>query len=899
MGTSYPRRFGKYVLLAPLAQGGMGELHIAFSGRSELRKLCVIKTILTHLADEEFTTRFVDEAKVVVKLSHGNLIPVLEAGSAEGQVFLAMEYIDGKDLRDVWLTCLESQRPFPLDVALYIVREICRGLSYVHQYGDLHLVHRDVSPPNVLLSYTGEVRLTDFGVATSAIKLQKTAPGILLGKLSYMSPEQARNEPVDAQADIYSLGVILWELVTGERMLPPEGDLAQRYEVAIAPRFRPPSRYNPAAPPELDLIASRALAPQRDRRYPDAEEMRRELSLLLGKISPAIDASAVQTLLKELYGPQCQVEQTQRRELIDAMADRVKQLMDRSGSAKAVVRSTDQTSAVPPPGMESSGMESSALDDDIDPGEAPYLRRGTLLGKRYEIEEPLGEGGMGRVYLATHVDIGKKVAVKVLHPSYSRMPDLVSRFRREARAASKIGHPHIVEVYDSGKTPDGSIYFVMEYLVGIDLADVLSSEGRLGIERSIRIGIRVCEAVAAAHEAGIIHRDLKPENIFLCTREGTPDFVKVLDFGLAQSTGLEESRKERLTNPGMAMGTPEYMAPEQAAGQKTDHRADVYAVGTLLYEMLVGRPPHMGDNIMEVFNRKAVEPIVPPSERRKDVPADVERVVMWALEYDADRRPQTMAQLAYELTKLARGRAGAVASMLGIPDMVRDVSGPARAITDDEDFSAESYTPPADGQRRRWVWPAMALVAVGLSVTIAVVRYLRPDQQGADRVRAVADANVSPDFTLAMPTPTPDLVTAAVVRPDSAPAPVDSARSGAKPVHRSSVAAGRRYLLAGQFDEARAAFTRAMRTRRYRGQAKLGLAEVEFQLGRFKEAEQFAHQAVSLDGGWRAQLVLANVHYRLRDYKQAIGLYETVLKRKPNQPEARRNLVAARRRLSQ
>jgi serine/threonine protein kinase len=273
--VDYPRRFGKYVLVSPLARGGMGEIHLAYSGQADLKKLCVIKTILGHLADEEFVARFHDEAKVVVKLSHGNLVPILEAGEVDGQLFLAMEYIEGRDLRDVWNRLGEAGRLMPLELALYIVREICRGLTYVHNYGDLHLVHRDVSPPNVLLSYTGEVRLTDFGVATSTIKLQKTAPGILLGKLSYMSPEQARNEQVDARADIYSAGVILWELVTGQRLFPPDKSQVERYERAINPVIPAPSTVNKKLPPQLDLIVARAVSPRRESRMAEAEVLRR------------------------------------------------------------------------------------------------------------------------------------------------------------------------------------------------------------------------------------------------------------------------------------------------------------------------------------------------------------------------------------------------------------------------------------------------------------------------------------------------------------------------------------------------------------------------------------------------------------------------------------------------
>ena len=196
---------------------------------------------------------------------------------------------------------------------------------------------------------------------------------------------------------------------------------------------------------------------------------------------------------------------------------------------------------------------------------------------------------MGKVYLAEHVEIGKRVALKVLHPSYSRMPDLVERFRREARAASKIGHPNIVDVTDSGTTADGSVYFVMEYLEGVELGIGDRARGR-DRRRPVRckIATQICRALAAAHAQGIIHRDLKPENIFLITRGGEADVVKVLDFGIAKTTEAEAARERRLTSPGMAMGTPEYMAPEQAAGRPADARCDVYALGAIMYEMIDG-----------------------------------------------------------------------------------------------------------------------------------------------------------------------------------------------------------------------------------------------------------------------------------------------------------------------
>jgi eukaryotic-like serine/threonine-protein kinase len=907
--SAYPRRFGKYVLISPLAQGGMGEIHLAYSGQAELKKLCVIKTILGHLADEEFIARFLDEAKVMVKLSHGNLVPVFEAGDFEGQFFLAMEYIEGRDLRDVWNRLGEAQRTMPLDLALYIVREICRGLTYVHGFGDLHLVHRDVSPPNVLLSYTGEVKLTDFGVATSTIKLQKTAPGILLGKLSYMSPEQAKNEKVDARADLYSAGVILWELMTGQRLFPPDKSQLERYERAINPSIPAASTVNAKLPPALDLIVARALSPQRESRIAEAELLRRELASQLAKLSPTTDALSLQALLKELYGPDITRERDERHRLLEELAPRIREIMEpHSAAIERAAREPTQPAVMPD-----------------EPMLAPArLAPGTVLADRYDIKSYIGEGGMGTVYLATHVEIGKQVAVKVLHPVYSRMPDVVTRFRQEARAASKIGHPHIVDVYDSGTTSDGSVYFVMEKLDGVDLAEVLDAEGTLAVERAIDIGTQVCEAVAAAHEAGIIHRDLKPENVFLTSREGTPDFVKILDFGIAKSVELEEhSKRERLTYPGVAMGTPEYMAPEQAAGQSADRRADIYAVGALIYEMLVGQPPHSGENLMAVLRRKATEDVKPPRSIRPEVPEELERLVLWALSFKPEDRPQSMAQMIYELHKLTRGRAGAVATLLGIPGVSGPPVGPTlappvstspmgtrSAYTYDTarvkalDLPIPSQAVPwkgAGGWRPRALPLALIAVAV-VALAVVALRLGGSGKQNAGTGSASAlgvarrDAGRPPPDRRVVDRTPPD-----VGEPDEEGTP--DAGKGKKSVRKPQQIAqhnlklGRQHLAHGDFAAAHHDFGLAAKNPRMRGAAQVGLAEVEFQLGRFAEAERIAKEAVKNGGGLRARLVLGNVYFKLRNYPKAVNAYQQVLAIDPKHKEAQRNLDAAQKRL--
>ena len=720
----YPRKFGKYHLLGPLAQGGMGALYLAVTGDRGLERLMVIKTVLPHLADAEYVARFRDEAKVVVKLSHGNLIPVFDAGVVGGEMFLAMDFVEGRDLRAVWNRCAKKQVAFPIDIAVYIIKELCRGLSYAHTYPELNLVHRDISPPNVLVSYTGEVKLTDFGLASSTLKLEKTAPGIIYGKVAYMSPEQARGEKLDGRSDMYASAIVLWELLTGRQLFPPGKDQPQDLLArAKNPEPMRPSKRAPRVPVELDEICLRALAAERKDRYANCDEMRMALQQWLSTNAPTTDGTRMSTFLQELFSEDIVRERGERTELISRVrtraltlppTDELRRWIEKSGGLPRGPNDTDVDDAamihseVPGQGNEPPvrkpgsvgrragdrgidgedrrgnvsgdrraerarspvvGTErnagAAALAQQHDPEAEPDLT-GIIVDGRYRVIELIGEGGMGKVYLAEHVEIGKRVALKVLHPSYSRMPDLVERFRREARAASKIGHPNIVDVTDSGTTAEGSVYFVMEYLEGVELGSVIEREGALDVARALKIAGQICRALAAAHAQGIVHRDLKPENIYLITRDGAADVVKVLDFGIAKTTEAEAARERRLTSPGMAMGTPEYMSPEQAAGRAADARCDVYALGAIMYEMSTGIPPYSGDNFMEILTKKATQDPPPPTIVRRDLPAQVSDLVMAAMARNPDDRPQTMEKLEYELNKCLSGRGIAVAQILGM-----------------------------------------------------------------------------------------------------------------------------------------------------------------------------------------------------------------------------------------
>jgi serine/threonine protein kinase len=316
--------------------------------------------------------------------------------------------------------------------------------------------------------------------------------------------------------------------------------------------------------------------------------------------------------------------------------------------------STLGSSAIKAVSAADSGTHGEALDS-IRRRVSEYDRLiGETLDGRYLVQRKIGEGGMGVVFAVKHTVIERPLAIKVLKKKVMRDQGTVQRFIQEARAASRIGHPNIVDVTDFGKTDDGTTYQVMELIDGMTLSRVIKSQAPLPLERVLRIATQIARALAAAHGKGIVHRDLKPENVFLIEREGRPDFVKIVDFGIAKVAPIDRTAPEgpRLTRAGSVFGTPEYMAPEQAAGRNdTDHRVDIYALGVIIYEMLTGKTPHKGDSTVQTIAMQMLDPIVPPSQANPaaHVPSDLEAVDMKALAKDRDQRYQTMTELLQAL----------------------------------------------------------------------------------------------------------------------------------------------------------------------------------------------------------------------------------------------------------
>jgi eukaryotic-like serine/threonine-protein kinase len=288
---------------------------------------------------------------------------------------------------------------------------------------------------------------------------------------------------------------------------------------------------------------------------------------------------------------------------------------------------------------------------------------GQLVAGRYRVIRRLGEGGMGQVYLGRHEAIEKAIALKVLKPEYSAKEDIVTRFQQEAISASRIKHPNVLEVFDFGQLDNGCAFLAMEFLTGNDLADELMERGYIETRRALRLMLQICRALSAAHKAGVVHRDMKPDNVFLLRPGDGDEIIKIVDFGIAQLRKPDEEAKSsaprrRLTKTGMIFGTPEYMAPEQAAGRKADLRVDIYATGLILFEMLTGTVPFTGDSFMAVLAAHLNDPVPSMLHFRPElsISPELHALVARALSKNPDDRFQTMPEFAAALLATPEGQ---------------------------------------------------------------------------------------------------------------------------------------------------------------------------------------------------------------------------------------------------
>ncbi|HVU03877.1 MAG TPA: serine/threonine-protein kinase [Polyangiaceae bacterium] len=376
-------------------------------------------------------------------------------------------------------------------------------------------------------------------------------------------------------------------------------------------------------------------------------------------------------------------------------------------------------------------------DGTVVSGDAPPASTyvGYVIDERYRIEGVLGRGGMGVVYRARHDVIDKVVAIKILLPTEDA--EVVDRFVTEARAATAIGNAHIVDTVDFGRLPDGSTYFVMEYLEGQTLAKRIKAAGFIPEAVAVSIVKQIAEGMDAAHRAGIVHRDLKPENIFLVDRDGQADFVKLLDFGIAKV----ERSQNRITRAGTIFGTPHYMSPEQAAGREVDARTDVYAVGVILYEMLSGKTPFDAENPMGLITQHLYSeptPLARLSSPPQPIPHGLDAIVLKCLCKDPDERYPSMADFILDLERVERQEP---------PEALQDLLARAERADDSVMVAAAKAglraSPPGKSSRGGVV-AVVSLVLVGAATAFALRPGATPDPGPVEAVVAPSASVVPP-----------------------------------------------------------------------------------------------------------------------------------------------------------
>jgi eukaryotic-like serine/threonine-protein kinase len=638
-----PRHFGRLILLRKLARGGMGEVYLAASGGIEgAERACVVKKIRReHQEDKSFRARFLDETRIQAQLQHPGVAQIVDSATDEEDCpYAVVEYVEGRHLGEI--VARSNQVGIAINWADAVAIGVCfaDALAHIHERKDpagrpLDIAHRDLSPQNIMVGYGGDVKLIDFGTARGENRRCRTVSGIVYAKPGYVAPEVANQIPGGAPADIYAMGVMLWEMVSGRRFL--QGD-AVEHQAQVAHGNRPLPRLAPemGCPERLDEILFNMTAHSLEARYGQAKLAVLDLVTLLKSAPSLADGDrSVRGRIAHMMSRLYPAEPARSR------ADFAR----RVSHARSVLQGTQRHSSrpgIPEPSPAPPAFDAAGAD-------------GLLPGTRYRLTRRLSNGGMGEVWEACHVDLGRTIALKLMPEVAVQSGAARQKFRSEARALARVRHPGLVEIHDFGVTAEGRCFYAMELLHGQTLEDVLKA-GPISWQRAVRYVCDAAQALGAAHAAGIIHRDITPSNLFL-TSEGE---IKLLDFGVSRS--LRREQDESVDAP-MVVGTPEYISPEQAAGGPADIRSDIYSLGVVFYEMLTGRVPHpLGSEgaptLPALLTSKIT--VVPPLPTEvapgRAIPKNVEKALLLMLQRDADKRFSATAQLLQALRPLAERR---------------------------------------------------------------------------------------------------------------------------------------------------------------------------------------------------------------------------------------------------
>lgn len=594
----------RYEILTRLGQGGMGTVYKARDHR--LKRDVAMKVLVSapeadtveHEANAAYF--FLREARAAGSLSHPNIVGVFDyAAPGDEPLYLVMELVEGDNLH----VHIETRSPLPELVMWAVLQQIAAALAHAHERG---VMHRDVKPGNVLLATDGRVVLTDFGLAKAyrdAGAFGRTVAGRateVFGTPTFMAPEQVQDGEAGPESDVFSLGCVLYAMGTGASPFASE-NLEEGLERLVQVRY----------------------APLRERRPDLSEAMSEVLSRCLnGDILDRADAKEVETAASRALA---EAGYHDPRAVIAAF------LAEGEGEGRAAAATPLPTVSEPTIPYAEQGTERAPP-----PTLWRELPAGTMI-EGYEILRLAGAGAMGHVYAAQHPIIGRKAAIKVLNNELHPEADGLQRFVREARVVVEIGHPGIVDIFAFGRLSDGRPYLVMEWLEGQNLATWLKG-GPLPLLTAARMTVQVADALQAAHGRGVLHRDVKPANILLQGDVASGDVTaKLLDFGIAKV--MEGEDDPTATQSGVILGTPGYLSPEQARRETLDGRTDIYALGAVLYEAVLGRPVFSGASGLEVISKHLNRAPSPPVEHWDELPQPVNTLILRMLAKEPAERP--------------------------------------------------------------------------------------------------------------------------------------------------------------------------------------------------------------------------------------------------------------------
>lgn len=632
-----PRLFERYLLLKRIAKGGMGEVFLATSAGAidGAERPCVLKVIRReHAEDSSFLARFLDEARIQAQLEHPGVVRVLFASHDEGgKPYVVLEHVEGRNLSEVRLRVQQLGVRLAWPDAIAVAIGLMEALSHIHERTDatgkpLAIVHRDLSPQNVMVGYGGDVKVIDFGTARGHNRRCHTVSGIVYAKPGYVAPEVANNQAGGIPADLYAVGVMLWELLAGRRFIT--GDAAEHLAaVAAGAKVLPPIAQVLDAPPELDAICQRLTATRIEDRFESASEACNDLAQLLKRAPSTSDGQrSVRVRISQFMQRLYPAEPTRTRAEFQRLV--------------AAARSIE------PPASAIAPSPSPALAEEPEQVERPLLE-----GTRYTLGERIGEGASSVVYDATHVDLGRKVALKLY--SASTATNAIDEFRSEARHVASLSHDNIVKVYDFGLTTSGQAYLSMERLEGESMDRRLQSQGPLEWQSALLLSVQICRALEAAHASEVIHGDLKPANLFL-TEQGT---LKLLDFGVSALRQAQQPTADG-SESFCLRGTPEYLAPEQLRGKPASVQSDLYALGVVLFQMLTGTLPHEAESLARLLGQKLDGRIEAPSRRTNNgsrLPKAVDRLCLRLLAVDPEQRFATAGAVRLAIERMLDGDA--------------------------------------------------------------------------------------------------------------------------------------------------------------------------------------------------------------------------------------------------